>query len=434
MSRSRFKPQTYEVTIDKLIHGGQGVGTLTDGTADGKTDGKKALVWNVLPGEHVRFTTRKAKSSYVEGIAEEILKPSTEREVPRDELYLSTSPWQMMTYAAENRYKQEILAETIARAGVTYAAEPGFTAPKDPWHYRNKMEYSLYGDDDGLHLALFNRGTHGKRQVTGSSIARPEVDATAQAIRDVLRAANVRAGDLKSLIVRCNEAGECVAALFTRDQKFQVVKELEGLCRGIVVVYSDPKSPASVRTQDLYKFGDISLSDMLLEAAIRYDVFSFFQGNLGIFRTALKEIQAAAGDTPVIDMYSGVGSIGLSLPQTDILVESEAANVVWAKKNTGTPWTATVVHASSERALDHIDDKHTLIVDPPRAGLHHKLINHITEVKPPKIIYLSCNPATFARDLQLLQTSYTIKSLNGYNFFPRTPHIEALAVLTIKST
>lgn len=421
---SKFKPQVHEIVIDKLVHGGQGLGSLSNG--------KKALVWNVLPGETVRFTTRKAKSSLVEGVADEILKPSVERETPRDELYLSTSPWQMMSYAAENRYKQAILTETMQRAGVAYEGVLPFEAPDEPWHYRNKMEYSFYGDDDGLHLALFNRGTHGKQIVSGSSIARPEIDAAANALVDLLHKKNIRAGDLKSAIIRCDEAGNTVVGLFTRDQKFPILKELEGLCQGTVVCYSNPQSPASVRTQDLYKFGDISLAAVLLETTIRYDVFSFFQGNLGIFRTALKQIKAAVGDTPVIDLYSGVGSIGLSLPQTDLLIESEAANVVWAKKNTGTPRTATVVHTSSERALEYIDESHTLIVDPPRAGLHRDLVDRVISVKPPRIIYLSCNPSTLARDLELLQSSYKIRSIGGYNFFPRTPHIEALAILEAK--
>lgn len=421
---SRFKPQTFEVVIDKLVHGGQGIGTLESG--------KKALVWNALPGETVRFTTRRSKSSFVEGIATDILQPSPEREEPRDDLYLSTSPWQMMRYDAENTYKQEILSETLQRAHVDYNGETGFTAPAEPWHYRNKMEYSFYGDDAGLHLALFNRGTHQKQIVEGSSIARPEIDETARKLCAVLNGHDIRAGDMKSAIIRCDEAGNTVAALFTREQGFPVLPDLEGLCQGIVVCYSNPKSPASVRTQDLYKFGDISLGDRLLDTVIRYDVFSFFQGNLDIFRTALERIRAAAGDTPVTDLYSGVGSVGLSLPQTDILVESEAANVVWAKKNTGTPRTATVIHAASERALEYIDEEHTLIVDPPRAGLHRDLIERINSVKPPKIIYLSCNPATLARDLQLLQPGYAIQSVDGYNFFPRTPHIEALAVLEVK--
>lgn len=421
---SRFKPQVYEIVIDKLIHGGQGIGTLPEG--------KKALVWNVLPGEKVRFVTRKSSSSFVEGIAEDILEASAEREEPRDELYLSTSPWQMMKYEAENRYKQSILSETLQRGRVEYKPAVSFTAPEDPWHYRNKMEYSFYGDDDGLHLALFNRGTHQKQIVSGSSIARPEIDITAGKLCALLNQKKVRASDLKSAIVRCDEKGNTVVGLFIREQKFPVLDELENLCQGVVVCYSNPKSPASVRTQDLYKFGDISLADTLLDMTIKYDVFSFFQGNLGIFRTALAGIRAAVDDTPVIDLYSGVGSIGLSLPQTDLLIESEAANVVWAKKNTGTPRTATVIHSTSERALEYIDEKHTLVVDPPRAGLHRDLADRILSVKPPTIIYLSCNPSTFARDLALLQEKYTIRSINGYNFFPRTPHIEVLALLEAK--
>ncbi len=422
---SKFKPQIHEILIDKLVHGGQGLGSLPNG--------KKALVWNVLPSETVRFTTRKAKSSLVEGVADEILKPSAEREVPRDELYLSTSPWQMMSYVAENRYKQEILLETLQRAGVVYDGKLPFEAPDEQWHYRNKMEYSFYGDDEGLHLALFNRGTHGKQIVTGSSIARPEIDAVANKLADLLNKKKIRAGDIKSAVIRCDAAGNTVVGIFTRDQKFPVLKELDSLCQGTVVCYSNPQSPASVRTQDLYKFGDISLGETLIETNIRYDVFSFFQGNLGIFKTVLDQIRVVAGDTPVIDLYSGVGSIGLSLPHTDLLVESEAANVVWAKKNTGTPRTATVVHASSERALEYVDESHTLVVDPPRAGLHRDLTDRIISVKPPKIIYLSCNPGTLARDLELLQGSFTIESIHGYNFFPRTPHIEALAILSPKN-
>src|SRR5690606_4225084 len=110
----------------------------------------------------------------------------------------------------ENRYKCEILAETLQRAGVEHNSKIGFYAPDDPWHYRNKMEYSFYGNEDGLHLALFGRGSHRKQIVDGSSIARPEIDRVARAICKVLDEADVRAGDLKTVVVRCNRAGECV--------------------------------------------------------------------------------------------------------------------------------------------------------------------------------------------------------------------------------
>jgi 23S rRNA (uracil1939-C5)-methyltransferase len=417
-------PKTHEIDIEKLVHGGQGIGRLENG--------KRALVWGVLPGEKIVFRETKRRSDYVEGVVAEVLKPSSDRVEPLDELYLSTSPWQIMGYSLENKYKKEILEETMQRGGVDYEHDIILHAPTEQLHYRNKMEYSFFGDDDGLHLALFNRGTHQKQIVTGSSIARPEIDEAANKLVDILSQKNIRAGDLKSVIIRCNEQGECVIALFTRAQDFPKISELENAAKGVVVVYSNPKSPASVRTQDLYKFGDITLSDRLLDKPIGYDVFSFFQGNLSIFRETLQHIKEAVGDLAVIDMYSGVGAIGLSLPKTNLLVESDANNVVWARKNTGTPRTAEVVHTSSEKALEYIDSEHTLVLDPPRAGLHVNLVNKIIEATPPKIVYLSCNPSTQARDINMLQKNYEVNEIIGYNFFPRTPHIESLAILVRK--
>ncbi len=416
-----------EVTIDKLIHGGQGIGTLADG--------KKALVWNVLPGETVSFTPRKSRSSYVEGVAEMIVQRSAERIEPRDDLYLSTSPWQMMTYEAENRYKTEILRETLARAGLSYDPSTiGFVAPTDPWHYRNKMEYSFWGDDAGLHLALFNRGTHQKQIVEGSSIARPEIDETAQAICKVLQASSIRAGDLKSLVVRCNRAGETVAALFTRDESFQAVHELEGLCKGIAIIFSNPKSPASVVTKELKRYGDTTLQEVLLGRTFTFDVLSFFQVNSSIYEKVLEKMRATVEKNKIIDMYAGTGSIGLSIAEiAPTLVEIDSASVAMARLNaaSGSFPDAKIIHAASEKATEYISGGGdvALIFDPPRAGLHARVVEATLEALPGRILYLSCNPSTLARDLALLEEKYDIKTVEGYNFFPRTPHIEALAVL-----
>lgn len=420
-------PKVYEASIDKLVHGGQALATLPDG--------KKALIWNALPGEKVRFVASKKKSSYIEGVAEEILEPSAERVKPRDELFLSTSPWQIMTYEAENKYKQSILTETLQRAGVEYDEPIDFYAPDEPWHYRNKMEYSFFGDDDGLHLALFARGSHRKRIVTGSSIARPEVDKVASAVCAVLDEAGIRAGDLKTLVVRCNRSGECVAALFVKKENFEELFELENICKGVVVYFSNPKSPASVPTRQLYKIGDTALSDEVLGRELDYNVLSFFQVNLDTYQEALEDIKQAVKDHEVTDMYAGVGSIGLTVGSgATRLVEIDKGSAEMARRNAEklSPETE-VVEAASEKALDYIPsgEGQAVIFDPPRAGLHQKVVEATLAAMPGKIIYLSCNPSTFARDLALLQENYELKLLKGYNFFPRTPHIEALAVLTL---
>lgn len=411
-----------EVVIEKLVHGGQGIGTLADG--------RRVFVWNALPGEKVLVRLTKNKNKLAEGIAEEIIEASKEREDPKDDAYLSTSPWQMMTFAAENTHKQSILSETFQREHVDYKGKIPMNAGKQEWLYRNKMEYSFWADDHGLHLALFNRGTHGKRIVPGSSIAMPSIDQTAGKIVEILNKNGVRGSQLKTVIVRSNQKGDTVAAIFVKDQTFPEINELSTVSGGLVVYYSNPKSPASVITKELYSYGDIRLVDTILDTDIQYDVNSFFQVNLEIFTQALTQIKKAVADMPYIDMYSGVGTIGLSLGGPVVLVETDKHNCDMAVINAkGT--TATIVEANAENALKYIDDNHCLIVDPPRAGLHMKLVDHILEVKPPRIVYLSCNPSTQARDLALLQEGYKIKSIDGYNFFPRTPHIESLAILEL---
>ncbi len=411
------------VKIDKLVHGGQALGTLEDG--------RKVLVWNALPGETVAVRLVKSKNKYAEGFAEEVIRAAKERVEPKDEAYLSTSPWQIMSFAAENKYKQEILAETFAREKVDFTDAIPFHAGDQEWHYRTKMEYSFWADDTGLHLALFNRGSHGKRTITGSSIARPEIDAVANKVCELLNTTNVRGSQLKTIIIRCNQAGECAVALFTKDEKFPFIAELDSVAKGLTVYYSNPKSPASIVTKELYGFGDTTLTDNVLDVPIKYDVNSFFQVNLPVFKLALTDMQMAVeGVQPIIDFYSGVGTIGIPLGAS-ALVESEPANIKMAKQNFGHK-RIKIIKTTAEKSLDCIPDKGVLIVDPPRAGLHTKVTDEILIAQPDMVVYLSCNPSTQARDLGLLQEVYRIQSLAGYNFFPRTPHIESLAVMIKK--
>jgi len=129
-----------------------------------------------------------------------------------------------------------------------------------------------------------------------------------------------------------------------------------------------------------------------------------------------------------------VGAIALPLAKkvkSAVLVESNEEAVGFAKENVklNKLKNCKVVFSPTEKALDYIEKGKTIIFDPPRAGLHQKIIDRILEIKPKKIVYLSCNIATQARDLNLLSKGYKVKSIKLYNFFPRTPHIEGLAVL-----
>ena len=414
-----------EVEVEKLVHGGQGLGVLPDG--------RKVFVWGALPGEKVQVRILKGKKSYAEAITEEVLQPSPLRIEPREPNYLATSPWQIVPFDAENDYKKRIVEELFTQAHVPV---PDFvmTSAGDDWHYRNKMEYSFWGDDDGLHLALHNRGSHRKTIVDGSELAMPALDAAARATLTELQKHDLRAGDLKTIIVRCSQDGQAAVSLFVKPETFVELTLPEGV-QGLRVYHSNPKSPASVPTKLLYELGDARLHDTLLGKPFTYDVDSFFQVNLPIFEKALQRIKDHCADAEkIVDMYAGTGSIGLTVASKVVdLVELDPATVAMARVNAEvSDLIVQVVESSTEKVLDNITGEYPVIFDPPRAGLHDKVVGRTLESLPPQVIYLSCNPATQARDLARLQEKYNITYFEAFNFFPHTPHIETLAVLERK--
>lgn len=416
-----------QVAIDKLVHGGQGLGTLESG--------QKIFVWNALPGETVEARIIKKKRSYLEGIAENVLTPAADRQEPLEMNYLSTSPWQIMSFNLEQQAKKQITLDLMKHDQVVLPEVKEVITSDPLWKYRNKMEYSFWGDEDGIHLALHQRGSHGKQIVSGSALAMPAIDSAAQEICAQLNTLPIRAGDLKTVVVRCDQAGNAVASLYVKPQQFPELTLPSGL-QGLRVYHSNPKSPASVATTLLQELGSLELRDELLGQAFMYDVDSFFQVNLPVFERALQSIREQVSDaSAIVDMYAGVGSIGLSVAkQATTLVELDAATVAMARVNAAQSALQTsVIETSAELSLEYIAHDRPIIVDPPRAGLHPKVVAQLLEVMPPQIIYLSCNPATQARDLAALQHSYDVSFFEVYNFFPRTPHIESLAVLRPKS-
>lgn len=411
------------VTIDKLVHGGQGLGTLESG--------QKIFVWNALPGETVEARVIKRKRSYLEAVAEQVSESSPDRIEPLEDNYLSTSPWQVMSFAAENTYKKQITLDLFAHEKVSLPDTSAVVTAGEQWLYRNKMEYSFWGDDDGLHLALHRRGSHGKQIVSGSQLAMPVIDEAARALLGQLQALNVRAGDLKTVVLRTTQAGKVAASLFVKPQRFPQI-DIAAPLSGLRVYHSNPKSPASIATELLYEVGDCQLSDVLLGQSFAYDVDSFFQVNIPIFERALVSIKERMQAPRVTDMYAGVGSIGLSVADKGaVLVELDIATANMAAVNAAvSPLTTEVIETSSERSLDYITADCPVIVDPPRAGLHKSVVQRLLETRPPTVAYLSCNPATQARDISVLQDGFAVTFFEIYNFFPHTPHIESLAILT----
>ncbi len=425
------------VKLDKIINGGQSLGTLEDG--------RKALVWGGLPGESVDFRITKKKSSFVEGIAEEIISPASTRVDPLDPTsYLSTSPWQIMDFNTEQMYKSQLIKDAFDLSDVDLSSKVEIFSDNKQFHYRNKIEFSWYGDTDDktgkelLDLAFFRRGSKGKIVVDGTSLASPEINQLAQEVRDLLRQKNISARNLKTLLIRSSKSGQTVWQLYLKDKLPNLFSETEAMslsAQGGEVIYSNPKSPASVITERLASFGYPILTDTLLGKTFNYATEGFFQINLPVYEQVLADIKEwIPGNAKTTDFYSGVGTIGLTVNASNtILVEINESAVREMERNIEQLGiNARPILAPSENALDYIESDRLIIVDPPRAGLHDNVVSRLIDQLPPKIIYLSCNPVTQARDIKKLEKFYKISHVVGYNFFPRTPHIENLVVLDRK--
>ena len=527
-----MKRQSLEtIHLDKIVGGGQALGTLADG--------RKCFVWGGLPGETVTVRITKKKSHFVEAIVEEVILPSPDRIQPRDpDSYLSTSPWQIMPLEIEQIYKRQLIDDAFTLHNVTLPAAIDIYCDNVAYGYRNKVEFSwysesvvsrvvsqkksglvsgpgLFSDDtrevntnsdrdglsgDTLDLAFFRRGSKGKIVVDGTSLAHPAINNLARAIRDLLRHKRVAARQLKTLLVRCDQSGSCVWQLYIKDRLPEIITADEAAklpAQGGEIIYSDPRSPASRITERLALFGNTTLTDTILGIPFRYACEGFFQINIPVYEQALRDMQQWTGrdysdqqrvisqkksgqhreskqhgssnsfyegfafpakarqerqldqlaarrpeekdvcetGEPTLDLYAGVGTIGLTIGDGNVtLVEINADAVREMQRNIAEldRTDARAVLAPSEQALDYITGKEIVIVDPPRAGLHPDVIATLLQQLPPRIIYLSCNPVTQARDVALLQQSYQIAWHRGYNFFPRTPHIEHLIILDKK--
>lgn len=426
-----------KLSIEKLVFGGQGLA---------RTDDKVVFVWNALPGEEVEAQILKEKKGYVEAVATKILKASPKRIEPKDNHFLSTSPWQICDYTTENEWKKEIAIETYKKIGgkIFDTINPKIIFPDQEYQYRNKMEFSFVElENKTISLAFFERGKRYKFPITSSELAEPIINEVASTILAWVNKHTISLRSLKSLIVRSDGQGKAIAALFIKDKlTFNLYPQLNENFIGFQLYYSTHKSPASVPTQLLYTVGQdyihINLCPNNSCVTLKSGLLSFFQVHIPIFTKALEDITTQVGsEQNIIDFYSGVGSIGIPLAATQqyvTCVDNNEEAIAYAQENINlNNLNNCQAHCvPAERMTEIITKDKIIIVDPPRAGLHEDVIKKLLEIHPKKIIYLSCDLSTQARDVALLSKKYTISFIQLYNFFPRTPHIEGLIVLTKK--
>jgi 23S rRNA (uracil1939-C5)-methyltransferase len=315
--------------------------------------------------------------------------------------------------------------------------------------YRNKMEYPFYAlEDNTLTIAEYRKGTkRGLIPGVGSPLAASAINECALSIVKYLNENNVKKSQLKGIQMRYSKYEDKVTAIiFVKDREFKINKsifEINQKIKNLIVYYSTPKSPAYVMTEKLYSEGEEIMYEKVSNKVFSFPFDGFFQVNIELFEKVIEEVEEylKSKDTKkkrLVDLYCGVGVIGILLSkyaEEIVGVESTKSAQSFAETNAknNNVKTYQFLSTNSENIVNEVlkqDD--IIVIDPPRAGCHKNVIEAILKVKPEIIIYLSCNPETQYRDLQLLINHYTIKKMKAFDFFPNTNHLEDLVILEKK--
>jgi 23S rRNA (uracil1939-C5)-methyltransferase len=421
-----------------------------DGQGMGQYKGKKVLVWGALPGERVLVDVRKRRKGYLHGVAVDVIEPSSFRVEAEEDHCLSCSPWQVLHPEKERESKELIAGEIFKReAGVVLPGHATLVEGRRPFGYRNKMEFSFTTGQEGeLSLAFHERLLRRRTPIEGCVLAREEINRFAREVLDALRRKGIQEQALKTLILRANSKGRTLGALFVKDENMDAGAFGTGFPEGLSVYFSEPRRSASVPTRLLLRSGGERLTEELTipegkgTVTLSMGLLSFFQVNVEVFQMALRDMAPFLEGADLVEYYSGVGAISIGLSGTAdikkaLLVDSDTEAIGYAEENiraNGLEERYEAHAVSAEKMRDELRPERMVLLDPPRAGIHPKLLKRMTEVIPRRIVYLSCNIKTQARDVRELLPSHDIVFSRRYNFFPRTPHVESLMVLDRKGS
>ncbi len=431
------------------------------GKAVAHLDGKVVFLTGGLPGETVQAEIIHSKPRYSEGVVRQILKTSGLR-IPAVCSHFGSCggcTWQDLQYQYQLDFKRKQVADCLERIG-------GLPEPKihdvigsvELFNYRNKMEFSFHvTDDGGFTLGLHNRGRFDdifdldecflQSDLSNEIVhwMRRFVKRERIPVYDVER----HTGFMRFLMIRQAKRTAQLMVNIVTDYggiplQEQLVRELTAAFPQITtIVHNQNGQKSNIATGEIESilFGTGYIEERLFDSIFRIRANSFFQTNSiqseTLYRSAFEMLNPEKKDC-VLDLYCGTGSIGILISRYVghvVGVELVADAVKSARENAALNNVNNIVfhHGYAKDYLKTRDAAEAefdiIIVDPPRAGLHPKALTGIVKLKPKKILYISCNPATFARDAKrLVELGYALPEVKPVDMFPHTTHIELVAV------
>jgi len=410
-----------KLRIEKAIYGGDGLA---------RDSGKAIFVPGTLPGELVEATVAADRRSFANSELDAILEPSPERVVPGCEYVprCGGCQYQHANAAFQLQMKVDILKETLARAHLPVPGEVASLAGP-PWGYRNRIRLHVMGSA----LGYRQRGSHKLLPVTHCPIAAPLLE---QAVAAVTRIASLGGLCEEVEFFTNGEQDQMLVSLWPGPRQRPRERDLEGfaeqLHREIPALIGVGLFPQQRPT--MMHWGERSLTYTVCGIPYQVSLGSFFQVNRFLLAPLLQLAIEKRSGRLAWDLYSGAGLFARALDFENVTaVESEGFSADDLKKNLeGRPH--RVVRSSTLdflRSQTRGQEKPELIlVDPPRAGLGKEICTLLAGLAAPEIVYVSCDPATLARDLQsLLQSGYSVQKTNLVDLFPQTFHMETVTFL-----
>jgi 23S rRNA (uracil1939-C5)-methyltransferase len=434
-----------KLRMEKPIYGGASLAHIP---ADGPPDlaGKAVFVPQSLPAELVEASVETERRSYVTATLDSVLEPSPERIIPGCEYFgrCGGCHYQHAEYAAQLTMKRSILVETLERARVAMPSEIRVLSA-DPWVYRNRIRLHIARSSQPS-LSYREAASHRDLAVTHCPVAAPLLQRAIAVFNQLIQQQPALAASLSELEFFCNaDESALLVSLFTQQRKSPehlslsiaeaLLPALPAL-KGIRIFILEPRTR---RTQAAGAWGQSSLDYTVAEFQYRVSANAFFQINRHLIPGLLQEVIAQRQGGIAWDLYAGVGLFAQALAsrfRQVIAVESSPASAadlahnLRAAPNSGAA--PKCVSADTLRFLKSppAPRPDLVIADPPRAGLGAEVCQRLAAIGPPQIVYVSCDPATLARDLRALQPSgYRPLAITLVDLFPQTFHLETVVTL-----
>lgn len=470
MARKNKKTVLSEIRLERYAAEGKSIAHLEDG--------KTLFVTGAVPGDVVEVLVMKNKKSFAEGKAMKIVTPSKDRIDPFCNHFgvCGGCKWQMLPYDKQLEYKQIQVADQLSRIGHVELPEiQSIVGSGLTQRYRNKLEFTFSelsyltreeldaAGDEAIQrkpaLGFHAPGMFDKVVDIDTCYLQPE---PTNKIKNLLRRLALdnkwpfydqrkQEGWLRNVIIRIATTGEVMVNLIVKEDRPELYMILDTLLKEVPEITSLHYTINGKMNDTIYDLPVVTyhgkgyIEEFLEDFRFKISPKSFFQTNTKqgekLYQIT-REFAGLTGKEVVYDLYCGTGSIGIFLSKgakkiigieaVPDAIEDAKLNAAWNNLEHCQFYAGDVIDIATDKFFEEHGRPDVIITDPPRAGMHDKLIQTLLRIRAPRVVYVSCNPATQARDLQLLDEAYKVIKLQPVDMFPHTHHIENVALLELR--